>query len=378
MRIHTRRLLFAICILGVFIASAGCSQQQPIRIGAALELSGKESDLGVQTRNGVKLALDAANRNGGINGRLIKMIVKDDQGNPETARQVDRELIEAGVVAIIGHVTSQQSLAGLAVTQPAGVVLLSATSNSVELSGKDDLFFRVMSDNQRDAQVLAKHIRELGIHKAAIIYDEDNASYSRTFSESFAASFNEQGGDVTAILDFSGANQSDFDKVLEQVRASEPEALLLVASAVNTAFLAQKIRLMDWEVQIFSSDWAYSEAFLQNGGQTIEGVEMVTSFDINNPTPAMEQFQQEYTKLFGIKPNFGAAQGYEAAIVLIEALKRCNDNFKELPDALRSIQHFEGLTGSISIDPYGDVIRPLYLMQVKDGKWVTLKKMTDF
>ncbi|NPV76403.1 MAG: ABC transporter substrate-binding protein [Anaerolineae bacterium] len=376
MKFPARIILLAISILGIGITS-GCRQQQPIRIGAALELSGKEGDLGVQIRNGAKLALDAANRSGGINRQLIEMIVKDDQGIPEVAQQVDRELIEAGVIAIIGHVTSQQSLAGLSVTQPAGVVLLSATSTSVELTGKDDLFFRIVGDNERDTRALAKHIQEQGIHNMAVIYDEDNASYSRTYVETFASSFAELGGNITTILDFSSASQPDFNPILEQARASEPEGLLLVASAVNTAFLAQKARLMEWGVQIFSSDWAYSEAFLQNGGHAIEGVQMISSFDINNPAPTMEQFRQEYKATFGTEPNFGAAQGYEAAAILIEALRRCNGDFQGLPDALRSIQNFEGLAGSISINPYGDVTRPLYLMQVKDGKWTTVRKLTE-
>lgn len=377
MKSLARMILLAICLLGMGVTGAGCGQQHPIRIGAALELTGKEADLGVQTRNGIKLALDAADRSGGINGQPIELIVKDDQGIPEVAQQVDRELIEAGVIAIIGHVTSQQSLAGLAVTQPAGVVLLSATSTSVELTGKDDLFFRIVGDNERDTRALAKHIQGQGIRKIAVIYDEDNASYSRTYVETFAASFTEQGGSITAILDFSSASQPDFIPILEQARASEPEGLLLVASAVNTAFLVQKTRLMAWDVQIFSSDWAYSEAFLQNGGQAIEGVKMVVSFDINNPAPAMEQFRQEYRELFGNEANFGAAQGYEAAAILIEALRRCNGDVKGLPDALRNIQNFEGLSGSISIDPYGDVTRPLHLVQAKDGKWATVEKLAE-
>lgn len=376
MKFLARSLLLAICIIGLGISCTGCRQQTPIRIGAALELSGKEADLGVQIRNGVKLALDAANRSGGINGQPIELIVKDDQGIQKVAQQVDRELIKAGVVAIIGHVTSQQSLAGLSVTQPADVVLLSTTSTSAELTGKDDLFFRIVGNNERDTRALAKQIQEQGIRKIAVIYDENNASYSRTYVETFASSFTELGGNITAILDFSNINQPDFISILEQARASEPEGLLLVASAVNTAFLTQKARVLGWGIQIFSSDWAYSEAFLQNGGQAIEGVEMATSFDINSSTPAMKKFRQEYTESFGNEPNFGAAQGYEAATILVEALKRCNNDYKGLPDALRSIQNFPGLAGNISIDPYGDVTRPLYLLQVKGGKWVTVKLLT--
>jgi branched-chain amino acid transport system substrate-binding protein len=371
-----RFLLLALCLLGMGYIS-GCAEKDPLRIGVALELTGREADLGVQTRNGISLAVDAVNQTGGINEQLIELEVKDDQGNPETAQQVDRELIDKGVAAILGHVTSQQSLAGLTVTRPAGVVLFSATATSTELTGKNDLFFRVIGDNAHDSCALAGYIlKDFGIQKVAVVYDEDNASYSRTFVDSFESAFTQQGGVITTIVDFSNTEQPDFTPILKQVQASNPQGLVLVASAANTAFLVQKARLLEWDIPIFSSTWAFSETFLQNGGLAIEGVEMVTPYDVSNYSPAMEQFRQKYKDAFGTEPNFGAAQGYEAAMVLVEAIKRSGGDMNNLPDALRSIQGFDGLSGTISIDPYGDVIRSLYLTRVVNGQWVTVKSLT--
>ncbi|MCC6146942.1 MAG: ABC transporter substrate-binding protein [Anaerolineaceae bacterium] len=362
--------------LGTF--TTGCQvEKETIFIGVALELSGRQADLGVQIRNGVRLAVDSVNREGGIQGRPIAMIVRDDQGKPDIAQQVDRELIGAGVAAIIGHVTSQQSLAGLAVTQPAGVVLISATATSTELTGKEDLFFRIVSDNERYTRALAERMVERGIFSAAIIYDEDNASYSRTYAETFEVFYKELGGQVLEVVDFSGAGQPDFTMLVERVFASNPQGLLLITSAINAAFLVQKARLMNWEAPVFAGDWAYSEVFLQNGGQAIEGVEIITSFNGDTPIPALERFRKEYQDTFGTEPNFGAVQGYETAQVLIEALRRADGDPKGLPGTLSGIRDFEGLSGEISIDSYGDGIRPLYLVQVQGGKWVTHKVILE-
>lgn len=76
------------------------------KVGLALELSGKEADLGVQTSNGLKIAVDKVNKAGRIHGRQLPLVIKDDQGDPSLAQEVDRELVDAGVAAIIGHITS--------------------------------------------------------------------------------------------------------------------------------------------------------------------------------------------------------------------------------------------------------------------------------
>ena len=119
----------------------GCSGKKAIRIGFVAQLTGVQAELGVQERNGVQLAMEKINAKGGIGGRPVELVVRDDLGTPEGARAADRDLIEAGVVAIIGHATSGQTMVGLSVTNPARVVMLSPTATTPELSGLDDFFF---------------------------------------------------------------------------------------------------------------------------------------------------------------------------------------------------------------------------------------------
>lgn len=120
-----------------------CTGKEPVRMGFVAQLTGIQAELGVQERNGVQMVVEEINAAGGVAGRPIELIVQDDLGTPEGAQAADHELIKAGVVAIIGHATSGQTVAGLAVTNPAHVVMLSPTASTPELSGQDDYFFRI-------------------------------------------------------------------------------------------------------------------------------------------------------------------------------------------------------------------------------------------
>ncbi len=110
-------------------------------LGFAGELTGRHAGMGVDGRDGAILAVDEINKTGGINGRKIKLIIKDDKGDPEVARRVDVELIKQGVVAIIGHITSGQTAAVLEQINKANVVLISPAASSIQFSGQADFFF---------------------------------------------------------------------------------------------------------------------------------------------------------------------------------------------------------------------------------------------
>ncbi|HNR47523.1 MAG TPA: ABC transporter substrate-binding protein, partial [Anaerolineaceae bacterium] len=194
-----RRLLRCMVLLAWLLLLSACLWRRPVQVGFAGELSGRESDLGIGSRNGVLLAAEQINAAGGIDGHPIEIIVKDDAGKPDVARQVDQELVDAGVVAIIGHSTTSQTIAGLEVTQPAGIVMLSPSASSQSLTGIDDLFFRVCADNTLDVIALANHIYAGGQHTLAIIYDADNDAYARRYAEGVQMEFERLGGKITRI-----------------------------------------------------------------------------------------------------------------------------------------------------------------------------------
>jgi branched-chain amino acid transport system substrate-binding protein len=351
----------------------GCVGKESIPVGFVAQLTGVQAELGVQERNGVQLAVEEINAAGGVAGRPIRLVVRDDRGTSEGARAADRELIDAGVVAIIGHATSEQTMAGLSVTDPAGVVMVSPTASSPKLSSREDFFFRVVYSLADRAHVLADHIYQgRGIKRIAIICDADNAAYTKTYQESFADRYRSLGGKLTMETDFSSKAQPDFTLLVERLHASNPDGLLIVAADIDTALIAQRTRLMGWSVPLFASSWAQTETLVTNGGRAVEGLELEIASAVESQTRDYLGFKRRYQSRFGQAHSFGAVLGYEAAQILAAALQKTRGTADGLPEALVGIRNFKGLTDTLSFDRYGDIMRPYYLGVIRDGKYAVL------
>lgn len=369
-----RRLLTAgLPIWIVACLLVACSAREPIRVGFVAQLTGVQAELGVQERNGAELAVEQINAAGGVAGRSIELIVQDDLGTPEGAQAADRRLIEAGIVAIIGHATSGQTIAGLAVTNPAHMVMLSPTASTPELSGLEDYFFRLAYSLVDRARALAQHIYQgREITRLAVIYDTDNIAYSRAYMDAFADAYHALGGELVADAAFSSQAQPDFAPLVAQLHASSPSGLLIIASDIDTALIAQRARLRGGPTPLFTTAWAQTETLITNGGQAVEGLEIEIISPMNNQSPDYLAFKGRYQARFGQAPSFGAVLGYEAAHVVAAALQATGGKAEGLPQALAGLRDFRGLTDTFSFDRYGDVIRPFYLDTIRDGTYVDI------
>lgn len=353
------------------VLSSGCGLNKPIKLGFAGELSGSQSDLGVAGRNGVQLAVETINASGGVAGHAIELLVVDDKGTPEGAQEADRKLVDAGVVAIIGHMTSEQSMAGLVVANEANVVLFSPTTSTPKLNGLSDYFFRINPVNSKEAQLLARYVFETdGLSRMTIVFDTDNEAFSLPYDEVFREAYQDLGGKVVGEVGFSSATLPGYDTLVQQAEASSPQGLLIIASAFDTAMISQQTRLLDWYVPLYSSGWAQTEALIQNGGQAVEGIKIVGSYELNSQSPAFLDFQARYQERFGREPTFAATQSYEAVLILTAALEKTRGKKAGLRAALLETREFEGLTGRISLDEYGDAVRTQFLITIKDGQFV--------
>ena len=179
LRIHS--IVYFLALVCIALLLNGC-ERKPVRIGFVGGISGRVADLGVGGRNGALLAIEERNASGGINGRPIELIIRDDEQNPETARKVTRELVEQNVEAIIGPMTSSMALAIVPIINRARLVTISPTVTTTELSGLDDYFLRVLPDTHTYAPKSAHfHFEKSGLRRAALIYDTGNRSYTESW-----------------------------------------------------------------------------------------------------------------------------------------------------------------------------------------------------
>lgn len=367
--------LFPVVLFIILVALGllSCAEKDAIKVGFVAQLTGVQAELGVHERNGVQLAVEEINAAGGVVNRPIELIVRDDLGTPEGARRADHELINSDVVAIIGHATSGQTIAGLAVTNPARVVMISPTATSPELSIPDDFFFRLLYNLADRARALARHICVTRkIARIAVLCDADNAAYAKAYQKAFVDRFRSLNGSVTADAEFSSKAQPNFTPIVTRMRASNPDGFLIIAADIDTALIAQQTRLMDWQVPLFTSSWAQTETLINNGGRAVEGLELEIALAMDDQASRYLDFKTIYQTRFGLSPSFGAVLGYETAQVLAEALEKTGGKAQGLPQVLINIKNFNGLSDTFSFDPNGDVIRPFYMGVIRDGKYVNI------
>lgn len=208
-----------ILLLGIVCSClAGCSNNEPIKIGFIGSITGKNADLGVAGRDATLLAAETVNAAGGINGRLVELIVKDDAQNPETTPKLVAELATLKVAAIVGPMGSAIAKAALPAATAAKLVMVSPTSSSNELTGKDDYFFRVMEPNLLFARHQAETCLKLNIRRVAVIYDIQNKTYTVDIFQAFRDEFTRRGGVITTEVTYDSQTKPAFLPLVQQLK----------------------------------------------------------------------------------------------------------------------------------------------------------------
>lgn len=364
-------LLMSVVCAGTCLVS--CDKSKPIKIGFVAGLSGRVADLGVGGRNGAMLAIEQKNAAGGINGRPIELIVRDDEQNPDIARQVTLELLGLEVEAIIGPMTSNMAMAMVPLISASRTILLSPTVTTGELLGKDDNFLRIISSTVGYASISAQYqLEKLGHRKVAAIYDINNKSYTESWLNDFRATFEPGGGQLVETQSYESGNDAVFFDLVKELLAAKPDAVLIISNAVDAAMICQQIRKLDSEVEIVMSEWASTERFIELAGPTAEGVMVSQFLNRDDTSERYTKFFNGYQKRFGQSPGFGGVAGYDAASVVIEALDRQSQG-QSLKEVILAVHSFQGVQQVINIDRYGDADRKTYVTTINNGQYVTVE-----
>ena len=366
--------LILISLVFASMSMPGCDSKTPVKIGFMAGMSGRVADLGIAGLDAVQMCIDEANKAGGINGHRIQLVIKDDRHDPDIARQVAAELIQEGVAAIIGPMTSQMGMAVTPILNQHRMLCMAPTVSTQKLFGIDDYFFRVVPSVKINTSVSADyHIKTGNITRAAVIYDVGNQSYTTSWLENFRAVFTIGGGKIVSIIPYNTTENNPFEEIAQKALASDVNGILIVANSMDSALLCQQIRKMDKTVNITLADWGATEQLLEFGGKAVEGVTVVQTFDREHLAPAYQAFRKAYITQLGREPGFPGVNAYDAAHVVITALKH-QQRGEDLKTTVLAIRRFDGLQGPLVFDDYGDMTHSNSSMSiVKNRKFMRLE-----
>jgi branched-chain amino acid transport system substrate-binding protein len=353
-----------VLLLASIVLMSGCAPK-PIKIGLSVELTGVRGELGVMARDGAMLAVSEINESGGVNGRPLELIIKDDQGDPEIARQVDAELLEEGVVAVIGHITSGQTAAVIDLYNSAEIVLISGSAASSQFSNIDDYFLRTISGTDQIGSSMADYLNSQGVDNLTVIYDDMNAAFAVPFSSALLDGFEEFGHNTQESITFS-SGESDLQDLVKDL--DDNQTYMIVASGIDTGLIMQYSELAGNNSNFYTSSWASTPKLIEAGGQAVEGLELITAFDPDNSWPAYQPFVGRYHERYGSEPGLLAPKAYDTVYILAAALEGSDGNPQGLREALLQTTDFDGVEGLISLNEFGDAQIDLYIAQVTDGQ----------
>jgi branched-chain amino acid transport system substrate-binding protein len=363
MKMHRVPTLVSIIILLCF---SSCKQppQPPIKIGLSANLSGTGGTAGEHIRDGALLAVDHINMTGGINGRPLELLIRDDENSDEGIRKADESLINEQVVAIIGHSYSSNTVKAYPLVTSRETLLITAYTATTQLSGKDDLFIRTSVDCALYGKKTVDLLRQHDVSSIAFLMDMTNPTFVLDWVDHVKKGFS---GSVHEVK-FESREHVDWDTVINELLVPHPEAIMFLTEASMTGVALQKLRAKGYKGLQVATLWTQTPGLMRYAGSAAEGLSLVTYIDPDNQRREYLEFSKKMQERFNQTANARSTRSYEIVMILANALKRSEYDAFSLKKALLA-EEYETLMGTLKFDRFGDVVRPVYEVVVRNGRF---------
>jgi branched-chain amino acid transport system substrate-binding protein len=353
--------------------ASGAAAKGDIVVGEVGSMTGTEATFGTSSDRGIQLAKKEVNEAGGIKGRQVQVIALDDEGKPEEAATAATRLIASEhVVALLGEVASTRSLFMAPKAQAAKVPMVSPSSTNEKVTAVGDYIFRACFIDPFQGYVMAKFATEtLHLKKAAVLRDNRN-DYSVGLAKVFSDNFTKMGGKIVDSESYSSGDV-DFKAQLTNIKSTGPDALYVPGYYTDVGLIARQAREVGLTVPLLGGDGWDSEKLYEIGGAALEGSYFSNHYSVDDPSPRIQEFVAKFKKEYGGQvPDSLAAQAYDAAGMLFDAMKRASDlSGPAIRDALAKTKDYKGVTGDITMDEKRNPVKPAVVLKVgKGGKYV--------
>ena len=369
--------LFSLCLISILsFALFACfnrhtsdseDNKSPIPIGAFLSLTGPDAAFGISTKKGLQLAVNQINENGGINGRELKLIIKDDGGKIDRAIKKVNELADKdNVLAILGQAASQLSLAAAPIAQEKQIPMISPSSTNPRVTEVGNYVFRVCFIDPFQGYVMAKFARNrLKVKKVAVLRDR-KSEYSMGLAEYFTKTFQKLGGEIVAEEEFASGDL-DFQEQLKRIHSLSPTAIFIPAYYTEVALIAHQVRQMGIKAHLLGGDGWDSGALFEMARESVNGSYFSSHFTSESKEPQVKEFVKLYRSKYEERPDGFAAMAYDATNILAEALKSAKTITRNhIRKKIATTKNFPGVTGTITLNSQRNAEKPAVIFKI-DG-----------
>ena len=344
---------------------------ETIKIGGLAPLTGEVSVYGIATNNGIQMAVEEINANGGINGKQIDYIYYDEKGDSVEAVNAYNKLVQNDqVIALVGDVTSVPTLAVAQIAAEDGIPMITATGTSADITAVGENIFRACFTDPFQGEIMASYaFNKLGAKTAAILYNVAD-DYSVGLTESFEETAAELGLEIVAKESYTGGDV-DFRSQLTKISAANPDVLfipvyyedaaLIVAQKAEIGITATMLGADGWDGVLGSVDAANTDA--------LEGAYFCNHYSPESEDEDLQAFIAKYKETYDADPNAFAALGYDAMYMLAEAITNAgSEDAQAIVDAMAALE-FDGITGHIIFDENRNPIKPAAINTITGGEY---------
>lgn len=384
-----KRIVAAVAISALsLVGMAACSQPgggaatgsntatgDTIKIGVNYELSGAVATYGKQNVDGIELAFDEINNNGGVKGKKIQVVKYDSKSEPAEATTLATKLMSQDkVIAMIGPATSGSFKAVI----PAGnqnkipVISGSATADYVTVTnGKlQEFAFRTCFSDSYQGGVMAKYAVDKLNAKSAVIMGDTSSDYAKGLAKNFKEKFTESGGTIAAEEGYV-AGDTDFKAILTNVKGKTFDVLYIPGYYQEVGLIIKQARELGIDAAILGGDGFDSPTLLElAGAKALNNVYYTSHYSaLDTQNTKLQEFIKTYKEKFGEEPSSFNALGYDTAHFVAKALGEAKElNGQSVAEAMANAKGFEGVTGSFDIDPAThDPVKTAVVISLKDG-----------
>ena len=354
--------------LVVGAALAGCQKgQDTIKVGLAAVQSGSDAQIGLTMLQGSQIAIDEWNAKGGVLGKQIESISLDDEGDPQKANTVAHNLVDDGVVAVLGHLNSNCTIPASIVYNDGKVLQITPGSTNPKYTeqGFPDAF-RICGRDDQQGPVAARFLHDqLKLNKIAILHNK--TAYGEGLATEVKKTFESLGGQVT-VFQGIGTDENDFSANISVIQGSGAEGFFWGGMYGQGGPLCVKMRQAGVNIPFVSGDGCFDDSFINTVGGAAANVYLSFGKDYHQ-LPAAQPFLEKYEAKYGHDEGAYSVYGYDAANVLLTAIQQAGTTDADKVSAVMKSRPFDTILGKIEFDEKGDVKGSGFVMwTIKDGK----------
>lgn len=365
----TRKILTILAASTCLAGPAAAQDDDTLKIGVLLTLSGPAAVLGEMARDGFQLGADEI---GDIGGMKTEIIIVDDEQKPDVAANKARELVERdGADIVVGPIFSNIAGAIVKPVTDAGAILISPNAGPSNLAGAEcnKAFFSVSYQNDQNHEVMGAYAKEQGYKNVFLIAPNYQAG-----KDSLAGFKHSYEGEVAGEV-FTQLGQLDFSAELAQIAASQPDAVFAFMPGGMGVNLVKQYRQAGLETIPFLSAFTVDESTLPAQQDAAVGFFSGTNWTPDLDTQENKVFVEGFEAKFGKVPASYAAHGYDAAKLIDAALREAGGTADKdaLIAALETVE-FPSVRGDFAFGPNHFPVQDFYLAEVKkreDGQFAT-------